>query len=259
MGDTVMTPKLLKMKEHAQRMAELVKYRDFYKDTINRITLDRQRGISGAGQKSLSVEKAIERLEKLQVRLTDALRTAESGDFVHYMKIADWVDANARQLKALKKSQRKKVNVFEFSYELMDAIKDRVTLVDMLDELNIKKRRSGGGRYVVICPFHDEKTPSCMIYVNEDKFHCFGCQASGDVIDFYQKTLDIEFDEALSRLCERLEIQVMDAEQVDKADKLIAMAKEGLSEVEAKIKQEQADFAKELQLSNRKVIYAHNN
>lgn len=247
-----MSPKLIAMKKHATKMAELAKYRDFYKGTINRITLERQRGISGAGLKSLSVEKAIDRLERLQTRLTDALRSAEEGDFTEYMKIADWVDANERQLKALKKSQRKKVNVFEFSYELMDAIKERVSLVDMADELKIRKKRSGAGRYVINCPFHDENTPSCMIYVNEDKFHCFGCAASGDVIDFYQKYLGIEFDEALSRLCERLNIQVMDAEQVERADDLIVKAKEGLRDVEESIKREQADFASQLNTSNNR-------
>jgi len=246
-----MNQKLIRMKKHAERMAELEKYRNFYKDMVNRLLLERQRGISGAGLKSLSIEKAIDRLQRLQNRLTDALKVAESGDFETYDKLANWVEANERQLQALKKSQRKKVNVYEFSYELMDAIKDRVTLVDMVDELDIRKKRSGSGRYVIVCPFHDENTPSCMIYVNEDKFHCFGCQAHGDVIDFYQTYLGIEFDEAITRLCERLEIQIMDAEQVERADNLIDKAKEGLREVEESIKQEKTNFAKELQ-------HAHN-
>jgi len=245
-----MSPRLQRIKAHAEKMKELESYRSFYKDMVNRLLLERQRGISGAGLKSLSVEKAIDRLQRLQTRLTDALRVAESGDFETYDKLATWVETNERQLNALKKSQRKKVNVYEFSYELMDAIKDRVTLVDLVDELKIRKRRSGSGRYVIVCPFHDEDTPSCMIYVNEDKFHCFGCQAHGDVIDFYQTYLGIEFDEAMTRLCERLEIQVMDAEQVDRADNLIDKAKEGLKEVEESIKQEKLKFAKELQHAN---------
>lgn len=241
-----MTPRIQRITDHATKMKELESYKNFYKDMINRLLLERQRGLSGTGLKSLSIEKAIDRLERLQTRLTAALKTAEQGDFMTYDKLATWVETNERQLNALKKSQRKKVNVYEFTYELMDAIKERVTLVDMVDELKIRKKRSGSGRYVIVCPFHDEDTPSCMIYVNEDKFHCFGCQAHGDLIDFYQNYLGIEFDEAIMRLCDRLELQIMDADQVERADNLIDKARKGLSEVEESIKLQQANFAKEL-------------
>lgn len=245
------------IRDHAERVISLRDSIKFYQDTINYWNLRRQRGISGAGLKSLSIEKAIDRLERLDERLKAALKNSEAihdagdhSEFQNYSRIASWVETNERQLNALKVSQRKRVNVFEFSYELLDAIKDRVSIVDMIDELKIKKRRSGGGRYVVICPFHDEDTPSCMIYVNQDKYHCFGCQASGDVIDFYQGVLEIEFDEAMTRLCEKLQIQVMDAEKVESADKIIEYYKTQLAEVEEALKEENINFAKELQNAN---------
>ena len=120
----------------------------------------------------------------------------------------------------------------------------------MLDELGIRKKRSGGNRYVVICPFHDEKTPSCMIYTDEDKFHCFGCQADGDVIDFYQQYLDIEFDEALSRLTDRLEIQIMDAEQVEKVEEKISTYQNILDSLQNDLEFEKSNYAKELANAN---------
>lgn len=227
-----MTPRFQNLLEYARKVASVQSSINFYKERINKILLERQRGISGSGLKSLSIEQAIIRLENLDERLQKTLKEAESGDFETYDKIATWVESNQRQLESLKRSQRKRVNIYEFSYELIDAIKDRVKIVDMLDELNIKKKRSGGNRYVVICPFHDEDTPSCMIYAQEDKFHCFGCEASGDVIDFYQKYLDLEFDEALTRLCDRLSIQVMDADQVEKADKMLEAYRDKLREAE---------------------------
>jgi len=231
--------------EHVERVAGLQKDIRFFKDMINRCLREKQRGISGAGQKSLSIEKAIEHLTKLDERLKSSLKIAETEDFEEYMKISDWKDTNERQLAALKASQRKRVNIYEFSYELLDAIKDRTNIVEMLDELKIRKKRSGGGRYVIICPFHDEDTPSCMVYVNEDKFHCFGCQEQGDVVDFYQKYLDLEFDEAVTRLTERLEIQVMDADQVKLADDRIKVYKEALEKTEAVLQEEQINFKRE--------------
>lgn len=252
-----MSPRHLRTLEHAKTVTEIQKTINFAKDMINKCTLERQRGISGAGLKSLSVDRAITHLQRLSDRLGDSLQASvqyhDAGhpeEFENYLKLANWYDAVNRQLDAAKKSQRKKLNIFEFSYELMDAIKDRVTLVDMIDELKIRKKRSGGNRYVIICPFHDEKTPSCMVYAEEDKFHCFGCQAHGDSIDFYQLYNDIEFDEALARLCDRLQIQVMDADQVEAVDEKIKSYQELLANAEQALAEENSNYAKELQNAN---------
>lgn len=248
-----MSPKHLLTIQHAQRVNSIRKDINFAKDMINKSVLEKQRALSGAGLKSLSIDRAIKHMEKLVDRISNAVKESveyhDAGhpeEFENYDRLVTWEETAKRQLEALKKSQRKKVNIFEFSYELIDAIKERVALVDMLDELGIKKRRSGGNRYVVICPFHDEKTPSCMIYTDEDKFHCFGCQADGDVIDFYQQYLDIEFDEALSRLTDRLEIQVMDAERVEKVGERIEFYQNLLNDAEDRLKEENNNYAKEL-------------
>ena len=245
-----MNKRLETTQQHVFQVREINDRIRFYKERINRLHLQRQKAISGTGLKRLSIDKAIETLDRLEQRLSTQLKIAETGDFETYDRIADWHEATQRQLKALKKSQRKKVNLYEFSYELIDAIKDRVTLVDMLNELKIKKKRSGADKYVILCPFHDERTPSCMIYVHEDKYHCFGCTAHGDVIDFYQNYLDLEFDEAITRLCDRLSIQVMDADQVDKADQMIEIYKSELEIAEQELKQEQIRYVKELKGEN---------
>lgn len=51
-----------------------------------------------------------------------------------------------------------------------------------------------------LCPFHGEKTPSFTIFVNENKFHCFGCHVHGDAIDFYMKARNVDFIEAVKGL-----------------------------------------------------------
>ena len=60
--------------------------------------------------------------------------------------------------------------------------------------------RRAGKEFVGLCPFHQEKTPS--LRVNEDKgvFHCFGCGASGDVLDFVIQLDGLTFPEARAQL-----------------------------------------------------------
>ena len=54
-------------------------------------------------------------------------------------------------------------------------------------------------RHKGLCPFHDEKTPSFVIFEN-NHFHCFGCQAHGTSIDYVMKTRNISFIEAVKEL-----------------------------------------------------------
>jgi DNA primase len=50
------------------------------------------------------------------------------------------------------------------------------------------------------CPFHDDTTPSMSIYRESQQFHCFGCGAHGDVVDFVQRIRGISFADALREL-----------------------------------------------------------
>lgn len=55
-----------------------------------------------------------------------------------------------------------------------------------------------GKDYVVHCPFHKDKTPSCFLY--EDHFHCYGCLERGDVIEAHMKLKKTNFLKALAEL-----------------------------------------------------------
>ena len=50
------------------------------------------------------------------------------------------------------------------------------------------------------CPFHEDRTPSFCVYPETESFHCFGCGARGDVIDFVRRASGLGFREALERL-----------------------------------------------------------
>jgi len=82
--------------------------------------------------------------------------------------------------------------------QVIQAIKQRINIVDMVRRyVNL---RPSSGRHMGLCPFHQEKTASFSVNEAEGFFYCFGCQAGGDVIDFYQRVNGLEFKDALEQL-----------------------------------------------------------
>lgn len=61
-------------------------------------------------------------------------------------------------------------------------IKTRLRILTLLDKYNIPLDK----HHKTCCPFHEEKTPSFTVYPKTNTFHCFGCGASGDTIEFIQ-------------------------------------------------------------------------
>lgn len=64
-------------------------------------------------------------------------------------------------------------------------VKESVSLMEIVQSDVILKKN--GQTYKACCPFHGEKTPSFTVYPKENRFHCFGCKETGDVIDYIQK------------------------------------------------------------------------
>jgi DNA primase len=67
----------------------------------------------------------------------------------------------------------------------------------------VRLKKAGPQRYVGLCPFHTEKTPSFGVNVVKQFYKCFGCGVGGDVIDFVMKYEGVTFYEALKSLAER--------------------------------------------------------
>ncbi|HWG73339.1 MAG TPA: DNA primase [Acidimicrobiales bacterium] len=63
--------------------------------------------------------------------------------------------------------------------------------------------RRVGRRWVGLCPFHMEKSPSLSINAEDGFFHCFGCQKGGDVITFVRDLEHLDFVEAVEKLAAR--------------------------------------------------------
>ncbi|HEV3401804.1 MAG TPA: DNA primase [Acidimicrobiales bacterium] len=91
--------------------------------------------------------------------------------------------------------------------------------------------RRVGRRWVGLCPFHAEKTPSFSVNQEEGLYYCFGCGARGDVITFVREVEHTDFAEAVERLAGRAGIQLryddaaIGAERQRRAALLEAMAR----------------------------------
>lgn len=60
--------------------------------------------------------------------------------------------------------------------------------------------KKSGADYVCCCPFHNEKTPSCHVHPSRQFYHCFGCGAHGNALDFVMKYKNLEFRDAVEEV-----------------------------------------------------------
>ena len=79
-------------------------------------------------------------------------------------------------------------------------IKQAVSVVEAAKHYGLAVNRNGMAR----CPFHPDNTPSLKL--NEDFFYCFGCQESGDVIDFTANLFQISQPQAAQKLMDDFSI-----------------------------------------------------
>ncbi|MEX1009183.1 MAG: DNA primase [Acidimicrobiia bacterium] len=80
-------------------------------------------------------------------------------------------------------------------------VRDATDLVTLAGEHLALKRV--GKRFVGLCPFHAEKTPSFNVNPDIGRFYCFGCQANGDAISFVREVEHLDFVDAVERLASR--------------------------------------------------------
>ncbi|MGH2534043.1 MAG: DNA primase [Thermomicrobiales bacterium] len=96
-------------------------------------------------------------------------------------------------------------------------VRERTDAVDLVSQYVSLKRT--GRNYKGLCPFHQEKTPSFVVFPESGNFHCFGCGKGGDIFTFYMGVENADFKESLAELARRagvqLEMTPTDAPEVD--------------------------------------------
>lgn len=81
---------------------------------------------------------------------------------------------------------------------IADEIKSRCNIVDVIGRVVPLKR--SGSNYKGVCPFHNEKTPSFVVSETKQIFTCFGCGATGDVLEFVKRYYNLDFKGAVEML-----------------------------------------------------------
>lgn len=84
-----------------------------------------------------------------------------------------------------------------------EIIKERVTTLDMMAHAGIQADRRG----MAVCPFHGDRDASLKVYRDPRRgWHCYGCHAGGDVIDFAMRLYGVGFKDAVSRINEEFSL-----------------------------------------------------
>lgn len=91
-----------------------------------------------------------------------------------------------------------------FAKESLELLREKIDLVEVLSPY-IKLQRAGAA-HKALCPFHEERSPSFVIQKGDRHYHCFGCGAHGDAIQFLMTHLRMSFTEAVEMLAEKFQV-----------------------------------------------------
>ena len=88
-----------------------------------------------------------------------------------------------------------------FDDMLLDEIRHRNDIVELISMHTDLK--PSGNKFLGLCPFHKEKTPSFFVNRDEQLYYCFGCHEGGNIINFVEKINNLDFIEAVRYLADR--------------------------------------------------------
>ncbi len=92
------------------------------------------------------------------------------------------------------------------SAESLERVKQAADIVEVISAHTDLRRQ--GARWVGLCPFHEERTPSFSVDAQEKLYHCFGCGVGGDTIKFVEEKEGLAFAEAVELLAERYGVEL---------------------------------------------------
>ncbi len=90
--------------------------------------------------------------------------------------------------------------------DAVQEVRERTDMVELVSRYVPLKK--AGRSYKGLCPFHQEKSPSFVVFPDSQNFHCFGCHRGGDVFSFYMGVEKAEFRDALQELAKRAGVQL---------------------------------------------------
>jgi len=103
-----------------------------------------------------------------------------------------------------------------YTKDSIDRVKDAVDMVELVGARSDLRR--SGTRWIGLCPFHDERTPSFSVNAEHRLYHCFGCGESGDAIRFVEATEALDFRGAVEMLADRYGVELRREEEDPQAE-----------------------------------------
>ncbi len=94
----------------------------------------------------------------------------------------------------------------QFPQDFPDKLRSSILVSEVVGKKVVLKKK--GREFMGLCPFHNEKTPSFTVNDQKGFYHCFGCQAHGDIITFEMNQEGLDFKEAIYKLARDFSIEV---------------------------------------------------
>jgi len=94
----------------------------------------------------------------------------------------------------------------------LEEVRERIDFVELVREY-VPSLKKAGRDFKACCPFHQEKTPSFYVVPEKGIFHCFGCEAGGNVFGFLMKIEGLSYVEAVEKLAERAGVRLVRPER----------------------------------------------
>jgi DNA primase len=121
--------------------------------------------------------------------------------------------------------------------DFVEQLKSSIDIVKVVGEYVRLRRVGATGRYVGLCPFHQEKTPSFNVNQTRQFYKCFGCGAGGDALKFVMEVDGLTFPETLKLLAERNGIPMPQRTEYADADSKLRGALHEMHAIAAKFYQ----------------------
>ena len=93
-----------------------------------------------------------------------------------------------------------------FSQDFPDKLRSSILISELIAKSVALKKK--GKEFTGLCPFHNEKTPSFSVNDQKGFYHCFGCQAHGDIISFVMNKEGLNFKEAVVQIAQDFSIEI---------------------------------------------------
>ncbi len=102
------------------------------------------------------------------------------------------------------------------SEESLERVKQAADIVEVVSAHTDLRRQ--GARWVGLCPFHEERTPSFSVDAQEKLYHCFGCGVGGDTIKFVEEKEGVGFADAVELLADRYGVELQREKEDPRAE-----------------------------------------